>query len=91
MKVLPVLLEVVGDARLRQPQWARPQTSLGQGPGKAPGNISARKARAEGPVHLTAMRRSPSELMNRAVGAHGLRVPMPGPLAQAGMNRAFGP
>jgi len=29
--------------------------------------------------------------MNRAVGAHGLWADEPGPLAQAGMKRTFGP
>jgi len=54
----------------------------------------ANAIRAESPSHPTATRQpatNDAERINRADGARGLCVSMPGPLAQAGMNRAFGP
>src|SRR5213080_3543822 len=57
----------------------------------------ANTASAESPVHPTAMRHSsPRHERCRTDESRlwclgGLCVPMSGPLAQAGMNRAFGP
>ena len=66
-----------------------------QRPGNAPGNSWQKeqglKARPISPQRRRSLPHHRREWMNRADGAHDLCVSMPGPLAQAGMNRAFGP